>query len=75
MIFTECNNSDHLKEFQEMRAEIYNLRSLRDERLREVLEMVVGFCVNARETWPDWNDHLDVGYLYSKTSPMLKALK
>ena len=37
-------------------------------KLLAACEEAIGFCVNARETWPDWNDHLDVGILYSKLS-------
>ena len=32
--------------------------------LLEACKQVIGFCTNARQTWPDWKDYPDVGRLF-----------
>jgi hypothetical protein len=36
------------------------------DELLGVCREAIGFCVNARETWDDWQDHPDVGLLFAK---------
>jgi hypothetical protein len=39
--------------------------------LKSALQDVVGFCVDARETWPDWQEHPGIGVLFAKTTAIL----
>lgn len=40
-------------------------------KYRELLELVVGFCVAFREDKPCWADHQDVGILFAKVTTAL----
>lgn len=40
----------------------------------EALKLSVGFCVAFREDNKCWNEHQDVGVLYSKLSPLLERI-
>ena len=42
------------------------------ETLRTACWESVGFCVHARQAWPDWEDHPDVGMLFAKMTEVLK---
>lgn len=39
--------------------------------LLEACRAADGFCINARETWPDWESHQDIGKLYAIVSAVL----
>lgn len=34
--------------------------------LLEMCKLAVGFCVIARQTWPDWAEHPDLALLFAK---------
>lgn len=41
--------------------------------LLEACGAAIGFCVNARETWDDWQDHTDIGLLFGKLRVAIDA--
>jgi hypothetical protein len=45
------------------------------EELLEACQLALGFCVNARQTWPDWEQHPDVGVLFAHLTQALTKAK
>ena len=41
--------------------------------LRQAVDLAIGFCVNARETWPDWQDHQEIGVLFARLTATKQA--
>lgn len=43
--------------------------------IEEFINLVIGFCVNARETWNDWEEHQEIGVLFSKAKAISKRIR
>jgi hypothetical protein len=42
-------------------------------RLRGAVNLAIGFCVNARQSWSDWESHQEIGVLFAKLTAALPS--
>lgn len=56
-------------------SELLNYVVNNHRALVNVLKLAQGFCVDARQNWHDWQDHKEIGKLFSIVTSALAAVE